>query len=513
MRREDRDAAQAIVALGEVFRARIPIRNTLLKVWSGPLNLSLLDFWGRTVARRKVALRLEAGASQVLEVAFSPPQRGVYKVEASYENGAQFFEKDVASLACFPIPRRQPFEDSFFGWHMEASSEGLAAQAARLGAAWNLVRLDERARLSWNGPRSRMRALGFNVLGQWFATPYQESAASAPPDLSLFRAYVRQSVRSLGEVRCWEAWNEPEVLASWSGSPQQFAALCNAAASEAHRADPKLQVLVAGWTPSNWKWHEAWAQAGGLKGADILSFHQPYSATATPEELESLISAQAHHWRDLMQRHMGRLLPLWDTQSGSSDTTWLRGLEAPGLPAQEQRVPFNWRAAAIACVQSAIIEQSLGIQKSFQYLWSPAAPAQYESPNAVDTDNAPKPKTIARATLQMLTDGARFEGAVKRTEARLWAGVWSLGGRRSLVCWWTGRGGSAFVPLKTHPSATLDIMGNELPREVGPLGVSEVPSYLQIPAPAAQVLAAIRGARVSVETAPEPVSTEPSPAQ
>jgi hypothetical protein len=322
------------------------------------------------------------------------------------------------------------------------------------------------------------------------------------PDLAAFRRYVYETVKHHPEIRWWEVWNEPDVSLFWNGSPAELAELCRAAYEEAKRADPTVQVMNAGYTGSAWRWHEEAAKAGALKHADAISFHGYYGATKQPEELYEQFAGIVGHFRELATTYAGRQLPLWDTEGGSGDTTWLRGYESPDLPPEPLRTPMNWREAAYSAVQSAAILQSLGVQRSFQYLWQPSGPGGYEQLGALDMTNAPKPKMIARAAMAELTDGAAYAGTVRRDEGRLWASVWSRP-PGSVVMLWAGRGGVVRVEAAwpAPPDQAIDLFGNARP-PLDPMAVTEEPCYLSLPAPAEAVLAALRSANLTVVKAP-----------
>lgn len=198
--------------------------------------------------------------------------------------------------------------------------------------------------------------------------------------------------------------------------------------------------MIGGFTQSGFRWHEAAAKAGALRGADAISVHLYHKVNAQPEELLDQYTAQIEHWHELSRQYAGRELPIWDTESGSGDTTWLRGYENPKLPAPNLREPMNWRAAAISAIQADAIKQSLGIVRAFSYLWTPANADQYQHTNALDLDNAPKPKTLARANMDAQLTGAQYAGLVRRDEGRLWATSMP---KTTAAAWFCGGPGAA----------------------------------------------------------------------
>jgi len=328
------------------------------------------------------------------------------------------------------------------------------------------------------------------------------------PDLKAFEKYVFETVKHHPEIRFWEVWNEPEVAMFWRGSPEEFGEMCQVATKAAHAADPTVKVFVGGYTGSGFAWHETSARAGALRGADGVSFHGYYDCKATPESLETELTRKVAHFRSLpvLSKETKPFL-LWDTEGGSSDTTFLRGYEHPTLAPPERRDPLTWRTAAITAVQSAAILRDLGVERSFSYLWGSSALTDYDSLSALDMTSAPKPKVVARAVLQTLTDDARPAGNLKRAEGRLNAYLYESKGQTTIL-WWTGRGGRVEAnDLKSlRPVATYDIMGLAQSKPLSAT-ISELPSYLRCDLPATKVMTALKALSLRVETAPEVINT------
>jgi hypothetical protein len=519
----DNQAEKTIVAPGENFIAKIPVKNAASQAWSGEATFHLLDFWERRRATQKQTITIEAGANRVLDVPFIAPEKGIFKIAVQISQSGKTLERDLASFGAWPKPVSAPRADSFFGHHVHSWSEGMTAQAARLGLAWNRGHnmlqhtwwprvQPEPDTWNWNygAHRERMQRHKMHVLGQLFGTPYwaaaggalprQEGDAAYPygarPNLEAFRKYVFETVKAFPEIRYWEVWNEPEVSMFWNGSPEEFAKLCRVGYEAIKAANPKAVVMNAGYTQSAWKWHEETAKFGALRHADALSFHAYYPPDAQPEQLWEQFQTNTTHFRNLARKYTRRELPLWDTEGGSGDTTWLRGYDDPKLPPQNLRTPLNWRQAAITAVQSAAMLQSLGIEKSFQYFWHPSSPGNYEDVTALDMTNAPKPKLMARVAMQSQLDGTKYAGQVRRREARLWASVYRVTGNKSVALCWTGTGGRAEVSLPSV-SKIVNIMGNS-GTKTRRVTVSEEPSYIHLDLPPNRVLALLRSAKISV---------------
>jgi hypothetical protein len=511
------------------FTAKIPLKNTSSQKWSGSIRFALVDFYEKERAVVVVKATLAAGESKTENVTFVVPEQGVFRVSARLESGGKVHEKDVASVAAFPDRTNNRNNNSFFGSHVNSFIPPLMNQAARLGIAWNrghnMIQYTwwprvqpERGEYKWLGEtqRSNVKASGMQVLGQFFGTPYwakrdtprvaPENPYSYPsgdvPDFQAWREYVFQTVKHHPEIRHWEIWNEPDVSFFWRGSTDDMAKIAQVASEAVKAADPTATVMAAGFTGSGFAWHKAMAKAGAFKDLDGVSFHGYYSATDIPETLEANLTRLVTHFRELPKLSGVEKPPvLWDTESGSTDTTFVR-------PDANSNEKYNWREAAITSVQSSAMLQSLGVVRSFNYLWNNVNPNELKSANALDRTGAPKPKTIARAVLQQLVDGGWHAGTIKRDEGRLSIHAYQLASDRTVLVWWTGRGGKVRIKqLKAiKPTAALNIMGNPIGNgAISEAIITEEPSYLICAQDAATVLKELSTYGITLEQAPLPL--------
>lgn len=519
----------SVIEPGAQFIARFPLKNSAATAWSGQLHFTLLDFHEQERAVRDAAVTLKPAEARTVEVPFTAPEQGIFKIAVRVEANGRVWEKDVASFAAFPDRTNTRNKDSFFGYHVNAFVAPQLKQAARLGLAWN--RGHNMIQYTWwprvepekgefkflgESQREAVKQSGMQVLGQFFGTPYWAKAGGPGekpatyytyprgdrPDTEAFGKYVFETVKHHPEIRYWEVWNEPDVSSFWRGSAEDLAELCQVAAKSAHAADPNVSVIAAGFTGSGLAWQKAAARAGLFKGIDGVSFHGYYSAEAAPETLEAQFTKLVNHFRELPQLSgVTKPLPLWDTESGSGDSTFLRGFET----ADGASVKMNWRSAAITTVQQAAILQSLGVVRSFTYLWNGSYPDDYSSSNALDRSGAPRPKVVARAAMAQLVDGGYHAGVIKRPEGRLTIHAYQLADGKSLLLAWTGRGGRVTLDRlpDLQPVEQLDIMG----RTTAPgaeWSVSEEPSYLKCTPDAATVLKLLSTYPVKVNREPEP---------
>jgi hypothetical protein len=524
-----------IVEPGATIRVSLPVRNDGQERFSGRVTLTLLDFRGHGRAEEVHELGLGPSEEGEFPAELTAPERGVFKVQAEFGVDGRTFVRDVYSFAAWPRPSGPPDPDSFFGNHVNSWYDGqYLDQAARLGLGWmrghNMLQATwwtrvepEPGEFDWTSEFQidHHRSLAMPMLGQLFGVPYwadRNSSAPRPrsadeyprglvPKLEPFREYVRQTVSHYkGSIHHWEIMNEPEVYMFWRGTPEEFAEVCDAAAVAAREADPTCTVMAAGFTSSAWDWHERAAKAGALRHMDAISFHFGCPLTE-PEEICDQLREVVDHFRRLGRDYgPGGELPLWNTEGGTDDTTWLRGLDYPGLTPPDRREPLDARLGAIRTVQAEVLMQRLGIVRHFIYLQNavPEDAGAFRNTSMLEVTNAPRPKLIARVALEEQVRGARCVDDVYDQDNRFWAFVYERPGPSSVVVWWTGSGGRllcrAFWPGEV--TRQVDFMGNERPRGAWDR-VSDVPSYVHIDGPADKVLAALRAAEILVYRRPD----------
>ena len=529
---------ETIVAPGEKYVANVPIEAGA-RAWKGAVRFALLDYWEKERASQTVEVELTPTQKKTLKVEFVAPAKGVFKIAATLTDGEKTVARDVASFAAWPVPGGAPDANSFFGNHLNAYyNDAYLDQAARLGQSW--ARNHNLLQATW-WPRVQAEPGAFNfsgdaqiaalkkrqipVLGQFFGTPYWATAGeplppqkpgaypyAAVPKADLLREYVAQTVAHYKEdISFWEVGNEPDVSKFWAGSPAEFAAYAQTCLAAARAADPKSTLLVGGFTAPAWRWHEAAARAGAFKGADAISFHWGCPLLAPEENLRQL-NATIAHFDNLSRETTGKILPLWSTEGGTPDTTWLRGLDYPQLPPANVRTPMNWRAGAIATVQGEAVLQSAGVVKHFIYFQNPIAPGaeSYENGSMLDANNAPRPKLMARVAMENELGGKPFFDKVQLPSARFWANVYGTKGKAgSTILWWAGAGPSVSAQVKWPAAVTraADIMGNDV-KVSAPFNISEEPAYLHLNATPEQTVAALKAAQLKVirDAAPLPAA-------
>ena len=517
-----------IVKPGETASVPVLITNPAPLRYRGEITFSLLDFW-LSVSNRKVrTIDLAGGETRTIELEFTPPEKGVYKVEAALTRNDRQLARDVGTFAAWPEPNGPPDPDSFFGNHVHAWSGGkFLRQAARLGQTWmrnhNMLQTTwwvhaepEPGQFEWkyDFQLDHIKRHRMPVLGQLFATPgwAAQSGPKPPskgypknwnPKLAALGRYVRRTVtRYKDYIHHWEVWNEPGVGIFWRGTPEEFGEMCQVACRAVKEADPQATVMVGGFTSPAWRWHRKAAQAGALKYVDAISFHYG-CPLKPPEAVYEELQAVTDHFQSLARDYgPGHEVPLWNTEGGCPDTTWLRGLDYPELPPPSERPPMNWRKGAISVVRGEAILQSLGVKRHFIYLQNAVkeGPRAYEHTSMLEVNNAPRPKLMARVAMAAQLDWTEHTALLRRPEGRFWAHVY--GKKRepgTVVLFWCGENGKVRLNADFSDTVTryVDIMGNS--RDVAfPLTVTWEPAYLHIDAPPRQVVEALENASLTI---------------
>jgi hypothetical protein len=529
-----KNPAETIVSPGEVFISVVPVENTGRENYEGRATFSLLDFWEQTRAKKEEDVVLKPGEKKELNIPFTAPECGVFKVAVSIRYGDKLLEKDVACFAAWPEPEGPPAPNSFFGNHVNAFSKTIVEQAARLGLGW--MRDHDMLQTTWwlrvqpepgefqwkyDFQMDNLKKYKMPVLGTFFGTPWwagKEGPLPEPeplhkypsgrvPDLNLFRKYVFETVsRYKNYIHHWEVWNEPEVSMFWHGSPEEFARLVKTAYLAAKEADPSCEVIAWGSSQSAFRWHEIAAKAKLLKYVDAISIHY-FGMRPEPEEDYEELEFIIEHFNKLsIEYGPGHKLPVWSTEGGQWSTTWLRGMDYPDLPDEKFRSPMNWRNAAISVVQSSAVLQSLGIVRHFYYLHNLVGQGVYAYANTsmVEVTGAPKPILIARVVMASQVDGTRFIDHIRKDEGRFWASVYQKPEKKgTVVLSWAGEKGR--IKLATRwPGRIIkkvDIMGNSR-KIVRPVEIDEEPCYLHIEAPSEDVIRALKEAKITIVKEP-----------
>lgn len=116
-----------------------------------------------------------------------------------------------------------------------------------LGAGWLRVGVDPgpsgwTGSIAWDPSQDQLVALAHSDGLKVFST--LTIGHHAGP-IDAWRAFVRQAVARY-PADAFEIWNEPDLAASWDGTPAQYAAFLRAAHEEVQAARPGVPVLLGG---------------------------------------------------------------------------------------------------------------------------------------------------------------------------------------------------------------------------------------------------------------------------
>jgi hypothetical protein len=174
-------------------------------------------------------------------------------------------------------------------------------------------RLDETLTLA------RMR--GLRVLGVLDLTPklisschdpYRTGPYHCPPsDLARYGEMAGEiAYRARATITHWEILNEPDQVAYFSGTPEDYARMLAAAYDGIKARVPEAQVVLAGLSRPRPSWMERVFATPGADAArkfDVASIHIRGRAHLLPRWFKS--------WRRFLERH-GFAGPLWVTEHG-----------------------------------------------------------------------------------------------------------------------------------------------------------------------------------------------------
>jgi hypothetical protein len=186
------------------------------------------------------------------------------------------------------------------------------------------------------------RARGLKVLGMlWWAPSWAQTEGTArnepPADPQQYARFAGWMAATFaGRVSAWEIWTAPNRVATWTGTPAQYAALVRAAYPAIKAAAPSA-VVVAGSVAQNDDGWLAQAYRAGIGGSFDALATQPYMA---PSDAPPQLPDDGTVWRidhvravhDLMVAQGDGDKAIWFTEfgwsshGGSDDRNWKFGV-------------------------------------------------------------------------------------------------------------------------------------------------------------------------------------------
>eukprot|EP01045_Picozoa_sp_COSAG04_P007813 COSAG04_NODE_417_length_14700_cov_114.213709_8_plen_1093_part_00 len=311
----------------------------------------------------------------------------------------------------------------------------------------------------------------------------------------------------------------------WGGSVEQYAQTAETARSTIEAVvkagGPRVQLLIGGFVAyGEDSFQEALGKAGALAHADGLSFHLApevclsFGCAGPFDNMESfavLLAQRAAFYRNCSRQYIPKFkhaptdsaVPLWSTEGGTDDTSFLVGLSetGAGLPPSRCLPPLNFRAGAARTVVGEALMQTAGIQAHYYY-WQAQAPPHgwgvqslassvegFANTNMLDLTLAPRPKLLARLAFQERIASCRLPPRLARQKGA-WCFVYTCrndtgSGGLGVMLLWSERSAvmldlASIEPRLRKATARWDVFGNRqtVPSRVRSVAVQTDPQYV-----------------------------------
>lgn len=491
--------SDSIIAPGQSITIKIPFINQTQHAQTMTARLNVLDTWEKQVLpSSEIQLSLQPNEKQVISKTFTLDQLGCYKLRITDPQNEDCL-KEVTSFAC--LPEGSPPVHPFFGAHVNAT-QNMPEMARRIGYAQNRVhnmtqftwwvRL-EPERGQWQIDKQkqtydRYNDLGFEHFGQWFGSPYwavtlpdgkhptprkpnSYPAGWAPTDEQAVRDYVTRTIEAFPQIKQWEMWNEPYVSMFWQGSPDQYFQLCRIMYQQAKRIRPDLQVFSQ--LPYDSPWLDRVLELGILDYCDGIAYHRYYKGSEHPQAVAIPVKKLRKRLADFGKADM----PLINSESGVTGTTFLRGLKIPEYSPEILQTKFQFREAASMMVQSNIVLMSQGVKARYHYFHQPVNIKKgraYPNYTTCEITRSPLPMAISNAILVWQLDGGRVKQTLSPIEGLRVYFSKRNDGKTLAIAWCEDQ---AKITLSVTPDQALNMMGNPLENKAK-ISISDEPVYL-----------------------------------
>jgi len=454
-----------------VYTARTPVTLRVLATGPAPEQIRLLrlDEEDRVVAATPVQLY---GAAAAVPLGPLPP--GYWRFVTDSGLAADQVDEGELLVSVAPVMPDVPIDRWWLGAHIPASERAPAA-CRRLGMHWNRLH-DTGHETKWDAVEpeqekfvfddasiARKRALGFGILGsldglpRWrMKTPDRRRRRSAmnhpDTDTAAWERYIRTTVGHWkNAIRCWEIMNEPNGcrIRTPIEPPARFYAHMLAAAVKAIRAvDPDAVIVGLGGASigGNDVWLETVLATGAARGCDVLSYHGYGTGSWTTAVRPERLVERVNHWRALMKKH-GRVLPLWDTETGICLASASRKYRMPGEAAPRQGAWLLPKMLATA--------RAAGVARMFLYSAHEVTHAGSLGLNfLLDFNNQMKSAAVPIAVTESLLEGTRCLG-LTRPEPQVVRVLFARGDRRIAVLWSARGSRTVEEPLLAAPNVQV----------------------------------------------------------
>jgi hypothetical protein len=296
------------------------------------------------------------------------------------------------ALLCCSMPVAAQIPATFFGMHMQT---GVLGKEDWPSAQFGTVRLWD-TNTGWADINTSNGIYNWETLDQWFALTkthgvtdllytfgkvpawassdpsnsscnYGPGECAPPNDLNAdgtgtdehWTEYVTAiATHAAGRVKYWELWNEPNIVARWTGTNAQLVRMASDARTIILKIDPEAVMLTpcpaAGITGTG-TWMANYLAAGGGKYADVIAFHgyvQHAGAYPVAEDVNTLID----DLRTAIAPYGQASKPIWNTEG-----SWGR-TEVTGFTNQYQQSSF--------AVRYILLQWSKGVARFYWYQWN-----------------------------------------------------------------------------------------------------------------------------------------------
>jgi hypothetical protein len=268
--------------------------------------------------------------------------------------------------ASAPTPTAWPTVpvDSWRLWDAAVSWVNLEPERGK----WDFSKLDQLVALGEKHNVELLLTLGLTP--RWAATrpgdysAYGPGYSSEPENIEDWRTYVAKvATRYQGRISAYEIWNEPNLKAFYSGTPEKMVEL----AFEAHRILKEIDPAVIVVSPSSTggasyhgpAWLDEYLQAGGGRYADVIGYHF-YVSSDPPEAMLPLIAEVQR----VMAAHGIGDKPLWNTEAGWNIANRQKSPDGSG-PAGG----LDEQTASAYVARALLLNLSAGVERFYWYAW------------------------------------------------------------------------------------------------------------------------------------------------
>jgi hypothetical protein len=388
------------------------------------VSYGVKKFQGETVSSVVKELPLTSAAHARWEQPLQPNQCGLYElaVAVNRKSGNAVKSVVIPFAVRLPLPNRKDIPGS----SMLAGYDCIKDETPTFGTKVERIIQPIYGRAKDGGPNyaesdafvEQCGSMGLDVLycigiGFWDAGKYR-TLAEWQRNPTFHQEHLRNLVsRYKGRVKYWEILNEPNSGHLQGMTAKIYVKFLKESYDIIKSVDPKAQVVGPCGTSSYQEWTEDVLAAGGGAYLDILSFHNYIGAS--PIE-NSLKVGRVAAVKASMRKHVGKLLPMWNSECGLHQPARIDGRQATDAELLKLYGGRASRADAVvtvgvdailmvnehrsACwqVQSVLMEMVDGVEKFFM-LMRPSQP--YPSDTQMLTE-----KGVALAAMQSVITSA-----------------------------------------------------------------------------------------------------------